>query len=160
MLQSVGEVTVDNPYEHDGAPPKIKTQRQLRGDRLALLQHRRQIGEAEYMAGREYQRLCEAAEVGSVGAMDPSKDPVDGGGAVPDVLTDRQLDALKRLAGIDAVLGDPGWRLARAVLIDGLTYPQVAQRYYSGATRPTVTYVGRRFRECLETLAKEFGYGG
>lgn len=146
-------VTVDDPYE---AGAKIAAVASLRDDPLGRLRARKQIDEAQYRAGRDMQALYERAEIGKVMAVDTTKEPVDCGGA-PEVLTDGQQRAIKEIIRLERVLGLEGSALVRDVLAERMFIEQCA------ATRGMVRrhereYLGRRFRECLETLAKELHY--
>lgn len=145
----VGIRTVDDPYE---VGAKIKVAAQLRDDPLGRLYARDQIDHAQYNAGRHYQGLLEHAEVGGLKAMDTTKEPVDGSGQFIEPITDRQIKAAKELNRLSRVLGQEGEALVRATL--GL------RCFVTGGapSRQEREYLGRRFRECLDTLAGALGY--
>lgn len=163
-------VTVDDPYE-PGA--KITALASLRGDPLGRLHERDQLrspqeriddakrgrntGTARYEAGRWYQKRLELAEVGSVKAMDTTKEPVDGGGMTAEPITERQRRACKELDLADKKLGIHGKLIARAILGDRCSLKQVAVRFGLNTGERAVSYLGARFREILETLAKVSG---
>jgi hypothetical protein len=115
-------IEVDDPYE---AGEKIVVLRQLRCDPLARLHSHRQIDEAQYLAGRSYQRDWEIAERGAR-AIDPTKEAVDGG-MIPEPLTDRQAAARERLISARAHLGRRLAIVVDAVLLGGQTMEQIAQ---------------------------------
>jgi hypothetical protein len=143
---------VDDPYEQGG---KIIVMRNLRDDPLGRLHDRRQIDEAQYQGGRAFQDDFEAAERGPR-AIDPSKEFVDGG-MMPEPITEAQRKAVKRLAGVNRDLGQNGSALIYAVLIDRLTLEKICDDRGLKAERERL-YVGRRFRECLDDLAKYYGF--
>lgn len=137
-------IEVDDPYE---AGAKITTTRQLRGDPLARLHTHHQIDDAQYYAGRAYQRDWEVAERGAR-AIDPTKEAVDGG-ALPEPMTDRQAGARKRLNRIRDHLGLRLNSVAHAVLIDGSNREQLA-----GSTSQAILKLhGALFRTALDELA-------
>ena len=143
---------VDDPYE-PGA--KIMVMRSTRNDPLGNLHARASIDEAQYEAGRQFQRDFEAAERGPK-AIDFTREAVDGG-LMPEPLTEEQRKAGKRLAAVYRDLGADGSALVHDVLIHGRTHFQIAERRgYSGERMEK--YFGMRFCECLHTLAKTYGF--
>lgn len=148
----VAMVEVDDPYEQGG---RITVLRSLRDDPLARLHSRGHIDRAQYAAGRAWQADYEAAEVGGVKAMDTTKEPVDGR-RLPEMLTERQQQALRRIARDDRALGQEGAILIRRVLVAGMTFEQIAAER-GGVGQVMTRYIGRRFREALETLARVRG---
>jgi hypothetical protein len=64
---------------------KIAVTASLRDDPLGKLHARRQIDDAQYRVGLMLTEYFELAEIGSVQAVDPSKEPVDGRGQYVDV---------------------------------------------------------------------------
>lgn len=143
--------------------------RSLRDDPLGRLHDRKQINQAQYQAGRRMQLLLELTEVGRLRSQDPSNEPVDGGGAYPDILSERQLRAMKRLNGWTApdtgkrfrgvydVLGAEGTAIMRLMLAERRFAREIAAAMGDRSQRG-VDYIARRVRECLTTLAREFGY--
>lgn len=147
----VGAIEVEDPYEAGG---KIVTLRNLRDDPLGRLHDRRQIDEAQYLAGREFQRDWERAEKGPQ-AIDPSKEAVDGG-TIPDPMDEGQTKALVRINGVLRQLGADGSAVVHDVLVHGLTMEKIAvSRGFSG--RAWVEYFGKRFRVCLDDMAEYYG---
>ncbi len=152
------DVVVDNPYFGPAAPQEhrvIRATRSLR-DPLAKLHHTRRIDEAEYRAGRRLQALLEAAEVGRVRSLDPSREGVDGGSHVPDVLGERQFRALKALERIWPLLGRDGSALVTAVLAHGMM-PEAYAGTLGRTARDDVRATGRHFKWQLALLARHFG---
>jgi hypothetical protein len=149
----VAPVEVDDPYE-EGA--KIMVLRSTRHDPLAEMKSKDQIDQCDYIAGRHWQAAWENAEIGSVRAIDPTREAVDGG-RLPDMLTDIQRRAMQDLKAARGALGREGHSLICDVLGRGLSIGQAASNrgLSSEADRK---YTGKRFRECLSTLAIRFGY--
>jgi hypothetical protein len=143
---------VDDPYEAGG---KIIVMRSTRDDPLAKLHGRNQIDEAQYQGGRAFQSDFEAAERGPR-AIDPGKEYVDGGMA-PEPITEAQRKAARNLAGVNRELGQNGSALVYAVLISRVTVEQICDGRGLKTERERL-YVGRRFRECLDDLAKFYGF--
>jgi hypothetical protein len=155
-------VEIDNPFYAPGSPRQVPRRvsavRSLRDDPLARLHDRRQISEAEYRAGRDFQRLLEATELGRLRTNDPSREPVDGGTGFRDGLSERAAQAFRQLARLWPILGKDGSAILRAFLGERQFLPAIAAARCLPQDQQTLRYLGRRVRECLETLAKEFGY--
>jgi hypothetical protein len=150
----VGTIQVEDPYEPGG---KIVAFRSLRDDTLATLHHHRQIDDAQLMGGRHWQKAHELSEVGGVGAIDPTKEAVDGGGHGFCGVTDAQSKAMATLARGALALGMEGEAIIRDVLGSHLSLTAAAIKRGLTSEREK-TYLGTRFRECLETLAVTYGY--
>jgi hypothetical protein len=151
------EIDVDDPHATRKGQ-KIRVLRTFRSDPLARLHSRKQIDEAQYNAGRAYQRDVQIAER-FVRSLDLSRERVDGG-APPEPLTDAQVRAQKRLTGLERVLGRTMHRVTRAVLVEGLSMETVAQRLFDRDGELSVKYYGRLFRDALDVLAEEYGLAG
>ena len=149
----VGVVEVDDPYARG---ERISAVASLRDDPLGALWARRQIDDAKYMAGRHWQKLYEAVEIGARG-MDFTRERVDGGRNGVEIHTERRTQATAVLTRCAGVLGREGDALCRDVLGRGLCLVEVAASRGYG-TRRGIEFLGMRLRECLETLAHEFGY--
>ncbi len=150
---------VPNPLYQRGHPAELQrvtVRRALRDDPLARLHARRQIGEAQYRAGREWQSDYEDAAIGRVGSIDPSNEPVDGSPKYGGPNLDRITKATSRLARWDRLLGQLGCIIVRYVLAERMTMAQIARLMGFG----TEEYYGKRFRECLTCLARDMGYMG
>lgn len=143
---------VDDPYEQ-GA--KIIVMRSTRDDPLGDLHSRQMIDEAQYQAGREFQKDFEMAERGPR-AIDPAKEAVDGG-RLPEPLTDSQMRAGMQLKVVYEALGMNGSAIVHDVLVHNRTRSQVAAiRGLQG--KSWEEYFGKRFRECLDCMAVIYGY--
>ncbi|WP_461320814.1 DUF6456 domain-containing protein [Bradyrhizobium diazoefficiens] len=147
----VAPIEVDDPYE---AGEKIAVMRSLRNDPLAGLHSRQQIDEAQYTAGRYFQRDFEMAERGPK-AIDPSKEAVDGG-MMPEPITESQQRAAQKLAEVYRALGPDLSALLHDVLIGGMVRAQLAAKR-GLAGREWEEFFGRRFREGLDGAAVVYG---
>jgi hypothetical protein len=94
-----------------------------------------------------------------VRAIDTSVEPVDGRGQFVEPITDRMIDAGRKLAHVRNVLGQVGYDLCRAVIAAGASMEEIAA-WHGPVTEVTVKYFGKRFRECLQTLAVAMGATG
>jgi hypothetical protein len=152
----VASIIVDDPY---GIQPgeTIVVTRQLRGDPLARLHSHRQIDDAQYYAGRAYQRDCEITERGTR-ALDPTREAVDSSRMI-DPLTDKQVNAQARLAEVRAALGTKMHAAVHAVLVNGTTIEALA-RVNGRAGESWFKYYGRFFRDALDVLAVEYKLAG
>ncbi len=146
---------VDDPYPVNPGD-KIVVLRSTRNDPLADMKSKNQIDQCDYVAGRHWQAAYENAEIGHVRAIDPGKEAVDGG-RMPEALTDQQRRAVQDLNAAKEALGPEGNALITDVLAKGWSISQAAIQRGRTSERDRL-YVGARFRECLSTLARRFGY--
>lgn len=173
----LGVIRIEDPAESEqlvrvgrGQPMRVKVKAKLRervvalrDDPIGQMAKRGQLGDGDesdlrLKAARQWQALHEAAEIGGARGIDPTRDIVDGGRYV-EADTDQRLDAHRRLAEISRALGLVGDRLVHWILGDKLNLATVANKLgRAGAMEQKV--LGHRFRECLDTLANEFGLGG
>lgn len=151
----VGTIVVDDPLQRGD---KIRVARSLRDDTLARMHHRNQIDQAQYAAAREWQRHYEHAAIGGVKAMDTTKEPVDGGGIIAELITDKQRKAVQSLNRCRQALGMEGEHIIVSVLGLGYSIKQLAAARGFAESRLEIEYLGKRFREAIETLAVELGY--
>lgn len=153
MIVKHGVVTFREPLV-----PAVVT---LRDDPLGHMFHRgrddTRLGRAQYEAGLRWQRVYEAAGIGRIRSPGDIREPVDGGGIAQGGATDRQIIAHRRLAAWKLLLGAAGNEIVHDVLAEKRTLRQVAQLRFGGVESATIKYVGKRFRECLSTLAKDMG---
>lgn len=147
---------VDDPFSTEGH--KIAVSASLRDDPLARLHVRRQITDAQFNAGRRLQSLFEASQIGSVKAIDPGKEAVDGG-RCPEPLTDRQAHAAAELAEVRYELGSRDYALVWSVLGDRQFIEQYA-RATGVKSQRTIDFLSRSFRDALERCAKLWGARG
>lgn len=153
----IAEIDVDVPNPAPGnTMERHAVLRTLRDDPLAHLHDRGHISEAEFNAGRAWQRHYENSGIGGVRAIDFTKEAVDGR-RYSDVLTDTQRRAVQELARLDRKLGQEGCALVRDILGKGWSLTKCAEARGLSAQRD-MDYLGRRFRECLDTLAVELGF--
>lgn len=145
----------DNPLASGGH--KIAVVRSLRDDPLAGMLSRSQIDQAQYMAGRKWQEYAEMCEIGGVQAVDTTKEPVDGGGGFRDPITEKQVEAVKKLAAADVRLGAAGARLVVEILAWRVSIRQAAESR-GRFTKYGWEKTGREFRGHLEDLAILWGY--
>lgn len=152
----VATAVADDPYE-PGA--KLTVLRSLRDDPLAAIHNAKQIDQAQFVAGRHWQRAFELTEVGGVRAVDLTRERVDGGAIPQPTLSDVQIRAFGDLKRATAALGLEGESLVKDFLGRSLTLRDIAARRGANSERER-GYIGWRLRECLDTLALEFGYAG
>ena len=146
------EVEVDDPYGQPG--DKIATVRSIRDDPLGDQLARGHIDEAQFLAGRQFQKDFETAERGPRAVQ--LAEAVDGGLPV-ESLTDAQLKATKALSRCHACSGRDGAALAHDMLIRAMTLKQISiARGMPG--REWERYLGRRIGEVLNCLAEVYGY--
>lgn len=150
----VVQVEVEDPF---GAEPgdKIVALRSTRSDPLAKLHSRRQIDEAQYRGGRAFQNDWEKAERGPQ-AVDPTRERVDGG-QMREPITEGQRRAAVRLNRAEHELGADGTALVHEVLILGMNMEQVGERRDLRGQR-WKDYFARRLQECLDRLARVYGF--
>jgi hypothetical protein len=171
----VATVIVDAPREYDsphtrreyisvrrrgraqiaGGGNRQRMYRQLRDDPLARLHSHRQIDDAQYQAGRRYQGDFEASQI-SVAAVDPTREPVDGG-RIAEPFGERRMRALKSLARADAALGLRGAILMRYFLLERMPIRAIAAAH-AITKRTHVEHLGWEIARHLDTLALHYGY--
>lgn len=152
----VAVAEVDDPYAINPGD-KIVVLRSTRHDPLADMINRNQIDHCDYVAGRRWQAAYENAAIGGARAIDPTREAVDGGAGVREVMTDVQRRAMWDLKAARMALGEEGNNLVLEVLGAGLSIRQVILKHQGTCGEAAYKYAGRRFRECLATLAKRFG---
>jgi len=150
----VAPVVADDPYER-GA--KLTVLRSLRDDPLAAMHNAKQIDQAQFVAGRHWQRAFELAEVGGMRAVDLTRERVDGGRIAQATISDAQIRAFADLKRAMAALGLEGESVIKDFLGRGWCLRDIAARRGAQSERER-SYIGWRLRECLDTLAVEFGY--
>jgi hypothetical protein len=145
------EVEVEDPYD---PATRISAVRSTRDDPLAWHRSRNHIDQAQYEAGRAFQKAFAEAERGPTAI--PLAEAVDGN-PPRETLTDGQLKAGKWLTKCYGALGRDGSILMHDMLVHNRTTKQIA------ASRGMVgsaweQYFARRLWECLNTLAVVFGF--
>lgn len=136
--------------------PKVNVVRSLRDDPLAAMEAAGQIDSVQFLAGRHWQFAYVRCEIGGVRAIDPTKEAVDGG-RLADPLNEVVKKAIADIARASSALGNEGDSLIRDVLGSKKTVAMAADARGLG-TESGRKYLGKRFRECLDTLAGVFGY--
>ena len=145
-------VDVPDPYRADAT---ITSYRNANGDPLERLKQRGDINEAQYKAGKAYERDLELAEIGTVRAIDPTKEAVDGG-RMSESLSDPQRRALERLKEAGQSMGLFAESVVRGVLTANVSPAQLAvNRGFT--TRREQLHYGWIFRLALEYLARVYG---
>jgi hypothetical protein len=151
----VAAVEVDDPYE---AGARILVARSLRGDRLAAMLARRQVEPHQFEAARAWLQLYRVAEIGRMRSIDPEKIRVDG--SAPRESADRRrFRAIAKLNQLRHELGAAGDAILRDVLVAGMSLRGIAASRGLNVRRGSndMVFLGRRLRECLDTLAHEVG---
>ena len=151
MLAGMVIDTVPDPYSDCGGT--IAVVRSTRDDPLAGMYSRQFIDAAQFSAGRKWQSYREEAGLGTIRGIDTTNEPVDGQGRPYSAFSDRQRTAWSELHVVARTLGFEGNRLIEDVLGDRMQLKDAAQI----RNKPT-KYIGMRFRESLETLAKMWSY--
>lgn len=151
------KAVVDEPPEFAHFPgAQIEVTRSIRDDPLAGMLARGQIDKAMFSAGREWQRYHDNSQIGGIRAIDPTKEAVDGG-RMAEPLSLRQMKASDEINLAKKELGYEGNRLISNILGDGKSIQEYAMSLGLTSERE-FNYIGRRLRECLDTLAKLWGY--
>jgi hypothetical protein len=151
----VAPVEVEDPYARG---ERIHAIVSLRDDTLRMMWSRHQIDDAKFAAGRHWQTLFETAAMGDLRSIDLSLGGrIDGSGRAIEPLNDRRSRAMARLRDCREVLGAVGDSLITDMLGRGLCLVDVAAARGLSTSRG-LDYLGQRLRECLESLAKTFGY--
>lgn len=152
----VAPIEIDDPYAASVGTTKIIALRSIRSDPLGNMHARHQIDDAQFAAGRYWQWLYERSSVGSVQAVDTSKEPVDGGG-FPEILTDGQRLAMRKLRHAAVALGlHDAWLIER-VLGDGLSVADAAGMR-GDISDSSIAAWRFNFGRALDTLAVEFDF--
>ena len=139
----------------DEAGDYIKVLRSVRNDPLVGMLSRKQIDEAQFVAGRTWQAHHEHSQIGSISAIDPTKEAVDGG-KIPEPISDRQIKAIRALQAAERQLGAFGASLIFDVLGRRMSISEIARARMMTRQRE-IDFLSMRFRECLESLAKHWG---
>jgi hypothetical protein len=150
----VASVEIDDPFGLETGD-KIVAVRSIRNDPLGRLHSHRQIDDAQYQGGRAFQNDWERAERGPQ-AVDPGREYVDSA-QMREPITEGQRKAVLRLNRVERELGADGALLVHEVLVQGMTMEQVGQRR-GLQTQRWQDYFARRLRECLDRLARIYGF--
>lgn len=140
--------------------PTVRRQANHRDDPIGYMFSRGQVGKAQYRAARQYQATREAEGIGRGRSPSDIREHVDGGKGPSDGLTDTRLAAAKKIARWRQMLGEDGYQIVEAVLIDKRQIRDIADsgtRMMPGKSA-TIT-LGHIFRRQLSLLAKDMGFG-
>ena len=152
-------VEIENPnfsadhLEGNGNRRKTDAAMNIRESPIAWYHHHGWIGKAEAKAAGEYRRLYELTGAGGVRAMDTTKEPVDGGFA-SDGLTDRRMDAAKKLAYIQAKIGCGYW-LVQKVCGECVWIKDIPDIHQTKRQRRKAM---EHLNQLLGVVAEEWGY--
>lgn len=137
--------------ENQGNPKHVKAAVNMRESPAAHWFHKDLIDQAQYRAAVEFRRLWEMGGGAGARAFDYTQEPVDGGG-VPDPINIAQIDALRRLRDVEAVLGPADYVLVRDVCGTCLPLGQLF------ASKWQQQKGSERCRDMLTILAEFWGY--
>jgi hypothetical protein len=152
--QDVAAEEVEDPFEQGAT---ILVLRNLRDDPIAAMRSKGYVDECQFMAARHWQKAYELAEIGGAKAIDYERTKVDGGQIAQATVSDQQARAFADLSRARAGLGDYGSSIVFDVLGCHMTIQKCAERRMM-VREIEIKYIGRRFRECLDTMAIIFGY--
>ena len=136
--------------------PKVQIIRSLRDDPLAAMYAAGQITKVQRDAGRAWEGWFHHSEIGPIRAIDPSRDKVDGG-KLAEPLGNRALYAQDKLRECRDWLGEEGNDLVNDVLGWARLSLRHAAERRGKRSESDRKYIGRRFRECLDTIAEVAG---
>jgi hypothetical protein len=143
---------VDDPYDRENQSVVTIS---LRDDPLGWMYYHSQIDRAQCRAGRYFQQLYEATMIGNLRMT--LKEAVDGGGITVEMVTEYGVRCRNRLMSIRAVIGRDSYNLLCDVLGLGMWLTQAASAR-GIRTKWGQAQLGKKFRKCLEVLAREFSY--
>lgn len=116
--------------------------------------------EAQEKAAARFKAICERAQVGGAKAVDPSKEPVDGGGINPESVIEIGADARRAYNAMHIKFG---WQfmLHMEFVVMGDHGPTAYARWASRGAPKNGAIVGRYaadFRRMMEQVAVHLGY--
>lgn len=147
---------VDNPdWRPDlegekGFPRKVRAQVNIRESAVSTLAARKLIDEAQAEAAVRFRRHWESTGGAGAKAIDYSQDKVDGG-RIADPIDIAQMQAARRLAEAERVLGERNYQLVRRVCGEGRAMTEL---YTEKRDRLTAT---DNLRASLDDLARIWG---
>lgn len=149
---------VDDPY--DGTLLAVVAD--ITKDPLGKAYAEGRIDRAQWNAGIRWLGLYEIATLGDLRGFE-LKTPVDGGGAFPEAMSDRRKKAIDELANAKREIGARCDRLLREVLGNRRFVSELAASlgYLDDEGKPVkrmVHHLNLMFKDCLEDLAKFYGY--
>jgi hypothetical protein len=157
---------VENPLAMPGEVgevERISVLMQIRDDPLGRLSAGERVSDAQYQAGRKWQAIYDLSTLGEhVAALDLEKPPGQVGATmgINAEMLDMRIRAGRELGRLSRVLGLEGESLVRDILGYRLFLNACARKRGMDA-RPKskdLVYLGKRFRECLQSLAEHLGF--
>lgn len=147
---------VDNPL--DGGKTKNVVFRNMLSSPGDYMRARGQIDETQKVAYDYFAAAYEQSKLSGAGAIDASKDIVDSSSeSVSEVI----LGAIEALNHLRPHLGKVDYRIVELIAGEGLSMNEVASMLYDRDGAETARkYVGKRFREALDTIAEVIGKKG
>ncbi len=149
----LGALVVDDPYAKG---EKVKALANIRHDVLIHWKSRKQIDEAQFIAGLKLQNIWYQSGIGMPSSIRYDRDRVDVS-ASAEPLADRVVAACDELRKVAAFLGQTDYRLATRILCEGRRIEDEAREI--GGREPQL-YVARRVRDALGYLAEHWGATG
>lgn len=148
--------TVPDPFE-PGRMMEVQTN--TRESPVEYLAARGRLDGAQKAAAERYRGIYERAQLGSLQAMDPAKEKVDGG-KISETLNDSVMRAAYELAQINRAIG----RVSAAILIsivgEGVSIGEIARNYPHLSSNQAGGFVTGRLLEALDALVSEWGMIG
>lgn len=154
---TVAFMDVENPHwsrDHHGRadnPRYIRAEINLRESAITAMHARELIDDAQAAAAVRFRRNWEAMGGKGAGAIDYSREPVDGGG-MPETVSDRHLIAGRELHACRLQLGVRGYKLVSQVCGEGY---QVSELFSEKRAQLSAMDALRGF---LDDLAELWGY--
>jgi hypothetical protein len=157
----LASVSIDNPHysrAHSGEkwnPPKSAALVNIRESAVSLLAAKGVLNAAQVAAADRFRSLWEALGGSGAGALDYTKEPVDGGG-VSEPITVRQLEAGRQLKAASTALktphGEYAYRLVGYIAGEGRSIHELTE---TRRQRDTMT---DNLRTYLDVLAVLWGF--
>lgn len=143
---------VDNPYRKGKTEIVPFNARESNARTLRL-------GTAQEAAYNHVWRLWYKAGHHANGAMDTSREPVDGGGA-NDPLPLKAFEAAQELNNLRKSIGKHDWRLIEITCLDGLNYREVATLMFGTPTQTQKLEASWHVKSAYNRLTVELGLAG
>lgn len=148
----VSEVIIRAPG--DEIDEKSIVYRQVRSDTLGALRAAEVIDEAQYIAGRRWQRAYELTEIGGGKGIDTTRPAVDGG-RMPDPLPEHRWNASEDLKSAKSALGWWQSSIVEDILGKQLSFADLGIKY-GNSSEFFRRHINHVFRQALETLTVVF----
>lgn len=157
LKSQIAIVEADNPLYapiHAGAagnPRKISVAINLRESPVAMMAAKGHIDQSQLAAANHFRKLWEALGGSGAGAMDYTREPVDGGGA-REPITDRQIDAGLKLKQAQMHIGVRAFGIVEKVCGEGVNVSDL------GASHRERTTYADYLKHGLTDLSELWGY--